>query len=147
MNIEAADKLCSSNGATLLHYKWPGVASVVLRSREQVVISIGTTSAKIFARRALLGWLAPKSCATRSLMEWEPRYAKFSDFHRNLCRGTVLDGLLDLVSRADSIKELKLSWHNIRNPLQVAAVATFEKMFPQTRTPDEETKTTPTDPC
>jgi hypothetical protein len=53
----------------------------------------------------------------------------------------VLDGLVDLVSRAQSIGELRLAWCAIRNPLEVSSVALFKRTFPDVKTPDEATKT------
>jgi hypothetical protein len=84
---------------------------------------------------------APKCCASKSLVEWEPRYSQFNGFHRAICRGMVLDGLVDLVSRAQSIGELRLAWCAIRNPLEVSSVALFKRTFPDVKTPDEATKT------
>ena len=129
MDIDAASKLCNDHGTTLLHYKAPDVATLLLASGEQVVISVGTTSAKTFRRRALLGWLVPRCCAAKSLVEWEPRYTRFSTFDRRICRAMVLDGLLDLVSRIESIAELCVAWCVIRNPVQVAALAMFTQTF------------------
>ena len=141
MNSEAASKLCETHGSILLHYQSPSVARLLLPSGEQIAISIGTTSAKIFRRRALLGWFAAKCCASKSLIEWEPRYTRFNGFHRAICRGMILDGLVDLVSRAHSIGELCLAWCAIRNPLEVASVALFQQTFPDAKAPDETTKT------
>ena|SRR6266446_4924921 len=141
MNIDAASKVCESHGSVLLQYKSPGVAKLLLTSGEQIVISIGTTSAKIFRRSALFGWFAPKCCASKSLVEWEPRYTQFSGFDRAICRVMVLDGLVDLVSRAHSIGELSLAWCAIQNPLEVASVALFKQTFPGAKAPNEATQT------
>jgi hypothetical protein len=109
----------------------------LLPSGEQIVISIGTTSAKIFRRRALVGWFAPKCCVSKSLVEWEPRYQQFNGLHRTICRGMVLDGLVDLVSRAKSIGELRLAWCALKNPLEVSSVALFKQTFPDAKFPDD----------
>ncbi len=131
MDATNASKLCESHGATLLHYNPPGVARLAFRSREQIMISIGTASAKLFRPSRLFGWLFPRCCASKSLAEWDPRYTQFDAFHRNISRGMALDGLLDLVTRADSISELRLAWCAIRNPFEVASVGTIPTDVPR----------------
>src|SRR4051812_39524980 len=117
MDASAATKLCESRGAALLLYNPPGVAKVMLRSGDQLVISVGATSAKLFRRSPLFGWFVPRCCASKSLAEWDARYPQFDSLHRNVSRGMVLDGLLDLIPRAESLAELCLAWCAIRNPL------------------------------
>jgi len=50
----------------------------------------------------------------------------------------VLDGLLDLVSRAESIDELCLAWCFLKNPLEVASIKLFKETFPDA-SPEEAT--------
>ena len=135
MNAADASKLWAQHGATLLNYQYPRLALLGLRSREEVLISIGTVSAKVFRRNPLFGWALPKCCVSKPLVEWEPRYSRFKNLHRTVCRGMVLDGLLDLVPRANSIDELCLAWCAIKNPLEVASVKLFQETFPDPNLP------------
>jgi hypothetical protein len=130
VNIDVATKLCADHGSLLLQYQSPRVAMLMLPSAEPLLISIGTTSAKIFRRRTLFGWFLPCCVASQSLSAWEPRYKQFNSLHRTICRGMVLDGLVDLVSRAKSIDELRLAWCALKNPLELSSVALFKQTFP-----------------
>lgn len=140
MNIADASKLCEEHGAVLLNYQHPRLTMLALRSGEQVLISIGTTSAKVSRRNSLFGWFLPKCCVSKPLVAWDARYTQFDTFHRAICRGMVLDGLLSLISRVDSIDELCLAWCVIKNPLQVAAVELFESTFPSAAPQNETTE-------
>lgn len=138
MKVSDAFKLCAEHGAVLLNYQQPRLALMALRSGEQVLISIGTTSAKVFRRDRLFGWVIPKRCVSKPLAAWEKRYTQFNNLHRTICRGMVLDGLLDLVSRTESIDELCLAWCVLKNPLEVASTKLFKETFPDA-TPEETT--------
>lgn len=135
MNVSDASNLCAQHGAVLLNYQHPRLALLRLRSGDALLISIGTTSAKVFKRNPLFGWALPKRCVSRPLVEWEERYAQFNNLHRAICRGMLLDGLLDLISRAESIDELCLAWPFIKNPLEVASVKLFQETFPDPNLP------------
>jgi hypothetical protein len=113
---------------------------LMLPSTEPLLITIGTTSAKIFQRSRLFGWFIPRCVASKQLSAWEPRYAQFNSLHRTICRGMVLDGLVDLVSRAKSIGELGLAWCALKNPLEVSSVALFKQTFPDSKFPDDATQ-------
>src|SRR5207249_8007270 len=119
MNVSDASNLCAEHGGVLLNYQHPRMALMALRSGEQILISIGTASAKVFRRSRLFGWTIPKRCVSKPIAVWEKRYTQFNNLHRTICRGMVLDGLLDLVSRAESIDELCLAWSVLKNPLEV----------------------------
>ena len=140
MNAADASKLCAQNSAVLLNYQHPRSAFLRLRSGEEVLISVGTTSAKVFRRNPLFGWALPKRCVSKPLVAWEGRYAQFNNLHRAACRGIVLDGLLDLISRAESIGELCLAWPFIKNPLEVASVKLFHETFPDPNLPANPTR-------
>src|SRR5258707_1375010 len=105
MNISEASKLCESHGAVVLRYEPPRVAVLRLRSGEQVMISIGTASAKMFRQNSILGWYLPKCCASTPLATWDERYPRFNNLHRTICQGMALDGLVSLISRLESIDE------------------------------------------
>jgi hypothetical protein len=139
MNVHDATELCAEHGSLLLQYHSPRVAMLMLPSAERLLISIGTMNAKIFRRNALFGWFLPRCVASQSLSAWEPRYTQFNSLHRTVCRGMVLDGLVDLVSRAKSIDELRLAWCALKNPLEVSSVALFKQTFPDTQFPTDAT--------
>ena len=141
MDANDASKLCESHGAALLHYTWPRVAKLVMRSREHILISIGIKTAKIFRPTPVLGWLFPTCCVSKPLAEWDARFREFRGVQRVAARGMVLDGLLDLVSRADSVAELCLAWCVIRNPMEIASIALFKETFPDIQLPGDATKT------
>jgi hypothetical protein len=140
MNVSDASKLCEEHGAILLNYHHPRLATLALRSGELVLISIGTTNAKVFRRNSWFGWFLAKCCVSKPLVTWDARYAQFDNFHRAICRGMVLDGLLSLISRVDSIDELCVAWCVIKNPLEVAAVQLFQSTFPNITPPNEATE-------
>lgn len=137
MDVDDATKLCADHGALLLQYQSPRVAMLMLPSAEPLLISIGATSAKILRRSRLFGWFMPRCVASKQLSAWEPRYTQFNGLHRTICRGMVLDGLVDLVSRAKSIGELRLAWCALKNPLEVSSVALFKQTFPDAKFPDD----------
>ena len=130
MNISDAGKLCSKHGATLLNYRETRFAMLQLSSGEQVLISVGTGTAKILARRRILGWLVPRCIATRSLVEWEARYREYNKLHRVVCRGMVLYGLLNLIAPIGSVDGIRLAWPALRNPLEIASLGLFRDMCP-----------------
>ena len=123
------NELCEGNGSKLLYLKYYNVlylkpysvAILLLRSHQEVMISVGIATAKIFRRSAVFGFLAPRCLAEKSLMEWQPDYAYFNSFQRGICQMNVFDGLIVIVSRAGSIAELSRTWHTIPNPLHVSA--------------------------
>jgi hypothetical protein len=139
MNVSDAAILCEQHGSTLVNYQEIRLAVLMLRSGEQVLISIGTTSAKVFRRSSVFGWRFPKCCVSKTLVSWDSRYTQFDNFHRAVCRGMVLDGLLSLISRVESIDELCLAWCAFRNPLEVAASELFKRTTSNTA-PQKERK-------
>lgn len=121
-----ATKLCESHGSALLSYQYPCVATLALRSGESIMLSIGTTTAKIFRRNSIFGWLFPKRLASHPLVAWDPRYPKFRDLERDVCKGMALDGLLSLISSVESINELCRTWPALGNPVEVGAIMMFD---------------------
>jgi hypothetical protein len=55
MNEQMARSIVEANGSKLLSHKLGRAAFLVLPSNEEVVISIGTSTAKVFARRPIIG--------------------------------------------------------------------------------------------
>lgn len=121
-----ARSISQANGSTLLGYEHGKTAFLVLPSKEQVVISIGTGTVKVFTRRLVLGWVFPRTIALQHIAYWEPSFAGLDRLRRFACGCMVLDGLIDLVSRCRSISELRLAWTVLRNPLEVAVSQTLK---------------------
>jgi hypothetical protein len=136
MEIADASKICESHGAALYKYRPPRMAMVTLRSREKLLISVGISTAKIFRATPLLGWLLPRCCASRAIAEWDSGYAAYDALQRNVCRGMILDGLLNLTSRAESVEQLCLAWCILKNPLDVASRDLFN-IFPSDSSPSQ----------
>ncbi len=122
MDETSAKAHCLKHGSKLLLYTSGHVASIVLRSGEHVVISIGTDTAKIFTRRPLLGWWLPRVVVSEQLSKWDNRYLQFNDLYRGVLRAMILDGLLILVLRCSSVVELRIACRVIRNPIEVAVL-------------------------
>jgi tetratricopeptide (TPR) repeat protein len=120
MTPEDAKTHCAKHGSVLRHYEQGRVASIVLASGEALTLSIGTATAKIFMKRAVLGWLLPKTVGEKNLADWVPEYRKLSSMQRSIARAIVLDGLVSLAARAKYAGELSLAWTVLRNPVEVA---------------------------
>lgn len=120
MTPEYAKAHCLKYGSVLRHYKTGYVATVVLPSCEVIIVSIGTSSAKIFIKRAFFGWLFPRTVGKKDLAGWIPDFKRLSGMQRFAARAMVLDGLVSLTSRAKYAGELSLAWAALRNPVEVA---------------------------
>ena len=131
MNTTDATKVCETNGARLIHYETARVAKIELPSGEQVLISIGTASAKLYRKNRLFGWFLPRSFVSKPLVEWDPRYCHVSGFDRDVFRGMILDGLLSLLSRFKSIDELNRGWPTMKNPMEVASLEFYRRLIPK----------------
>ena len=107
----------------VLNHKAGRFALVGLPSGEQIVISIGSVTAKILAKRAVVGWYLPKVVAFERLSTWQSEYPHQNSFHRGICRGLVLEGLLALLSNCQSVDEIRQAWPRMENPLAVVGRA------------------------
>ena|SRR2546422_723062 len=101
----------------VLNRKAGRFALIGLASGEQIVISIGSATAKILAKRAFVGWYLPKVVASERLSTWQSEYPHQNGFYRGICRGLVLEGLLDLLSNCQSVDEIRQAWPRMENPL------------------------------
>jgi hypothetical protein len=121
MDEQKASAISARNGSLLLNYELGRSAFLLLASGEQVVISIGTVTTKVFVRRAIVGWRFPKTIASQPINAWQPTFLSLDKLRRFACGCMVLDGLVDLVSRCRSLSELRMAWPALRNPIEVAA--------------------------
>jgi hypothetical protein len=125
MDELTARSVCVKNGSELLSYVDASAALLVLPSGEQLIISVGTASAKICVTRAVFGWRLPRVIASEQLSKWEGQYDQLPALQREAVRAWVLDGLVSLVSGFASVAELQLAWSVLRNPIEVGAVLAF----------------------
>jgi len=89
----------------------PNVVELLLTSGEQVGISLGVTTAKVFAP-------GRSGIASGTFVQWEHNYFRLDTDDRNVTRGMVMLGLIDLVSRAGSIAGIQPLWDSV-NPIDV----------------------------
>src|SRR5262249_30195886 len=108
----------------ILNEKKGPCAMRVLPSGEQILISIGSATAKILVKRPLFGWLFPKVIVSEQLSAWQPEYPRYNVFYRQICQSMVLDGLLTSLSQCQSLKELQQCWKTMQNPIAVAGTST-----------------------
>lgn len=107
----------------VLNHKTGRFAKIGLLSGEEIVISIGTANAKIFAKRGVFGWFLPRVIVSEQLSVWQSEYRRYNGFHRRLCRGMALEGLLALLSHCRSIDEIQQVWQTMQNPVAVTGMA------------------------
>jgi len=105
----------------VLNYKAGRSALVDLPSGEQIVISIGTATAKVIAKRAIVGWYLPKVVASERLDTWQPEFRQFNELHRRINRDMFLDGVLASLSQCRSIDDIRRAWPTMQNPILVVA--------------------------
>jgi hypothetical protein len=56
---------------------------------------------------------------------WQSHYPQYNKVHRLSCRIIALDGLLELLSRYETMEEIREAWPMIQNPLAVVAQQMF----------------------
>jgi len=122
MNEQHARAVSEANGSHLLSYEPGRVAFLMLPSGEQPVVSVGTATVKVCRRRAVFGRRLPKTIASQLIASWHPDFASLGNIQRWASRCMVFDGLVDLLSRCQSLSELQLAWPVIRNAIEVAAI-------------------------
>jgi len=120
MKLEEAQAVCAKYGSVLQQYEMGRVALLVLPSHEPLIISIGTTTAKVLTRRAFGGWKFPKTVASKELSDWIPDFNRLSAVQRFVGGAMVLDGLLSLTARARNVAEISLAWIVLRDPVEEA---------------------------
>lgn len=98
--------VCDRAGCSLRSYQDGKLAQVILRSGELIMISIGTTTVKLFARGAFLGWTFPRCVGTWSFLDVDPGWLRNVPLTRMLFSHFVLNALVELVSTCSSIAEV-----------------------------------------
>jgi hypothetical protein len=120
MDTEEAKALCAKHGSALQKYELGRVASITLPSGEMLIVSIGTTTAKILIKHPIFGWFFPKIVGKKNLSDWVPGFLTLPRLQRFAAGAMVLDGLVSLSARANSAAELSLAWTVLRNPVEIA---------------------------
>ncbi len=120
MKQEEAQAVCAKYGSVLQQYQMGRVALLILPSHEPLIISIGTTTAKVLTKRAFGGWKFPKTLGSKVLSDWIPDFNRLSAAQRFAGGAMVLDGLLSLTARARNVAEISLAWIVLRDPVEVA---------------------------
>src|SRR2546423_1196644 len=103
MDESTARLQCQDNGSQLLSYADARAAFLILPSGEQLVISVGTASARVCVRRLLLAWYLPRTVASEHFSKWDDQFTQRNAVQRDAIRANVLDGLLSLISGFKSI--------------------------------------------
>jgi hypothetical protein len=117
---QATRRVGKPEGVQVLSYRPGRSAKLALPSGEHLVISIGSATAKVFAKRGVAGWLIPRVIASERLWVWQSDYRSFNSFHRQLSRAMILDGLVDLLSAYRSTDDVRKAWPSLQNPVVVA---------------------------
>jgi tetratricopeptide (TPR) repeat protein len=104
---------------------------LALASGDQVIVSIGSSTVRILAKRGIVGWTVPRVIASQRLSVWHSEYHRFNSLHRQLCRAMILDGLLDLLSVCRSPDEIRQVWSGLDNPLAGVAREMFARAIPK----------------
>ena len=104
MKIERVRDLCSERHCRLLRYEEGRLALLELQSTEQLLVSMGMSSIKVFRRRVLFGWLAPATLLSFDLLPlgWN----ECIPLTRIVLSGILVDGALTIITRASSIGEV-----------------------------------------
>jgi len=133
MEEQKAQSITQTNGSTLIKYQSGYFAHLVLPSNEKIIISVGSTTVKVFTRRSVIGWIFPKTVASRKIEYWVSlkneviatdhniklrSFSSYNQMERFGCGIWALDGLVVLLSSCKSILEIKLAWPELANPLQ-----------------------------
>jgi len=129
MNEQDARAICEKHGSAFLSYEVGRAAYIVLPSNEHIIISIGTSTAKVLIKRRIFGWRFPRVIASQSIATWEPTFRKLDRLRRFACGVMALDGLLSLVSKCKSVDELRLVWPVMRNPMEVMASSMIDGKY------------------
>jgi hypothetical protein len=93
---------------------------VDLSSGERILISIGSATVKIMDKSPNAGWFA-KAIASERLDAWQPDYWKLNNFHHQINRNMILEGLVISLSRCRSVDDVRRAWPAMQNPILVVA--------------------------
>jgi hypothetical protein len=127
MGADNISKICEEHGATLLQYKPPRLAVLRLDSGEEVLVSVGAATARVYRRNTLFGWFLPKRLLSQKLVSWDKNFATSTGFYREAFRKMFLDGLVNLVSQFKSIADVQVGWPTMKNPMEVASLRFFSQ--------------------
>jgi hypothetical protein len=104
MELSRAKALCTERGCELLRYEEGRKALIQLPSCEQVLVSMGASSVKVFRKGGLLGWFSPKTVLSFNLrpIGWD----ECTPLARSLMAFLLVDGTINLITEGGSIQEI-----------------------------------------
>ncbi len=114
--------ICEQNGSKLVEYTSRRIALIVLPSGENLIISIGAFTAKIMRPRKFFGVFFPKVLLANNITAWEPAYQTQPAMAKEGTRLYLLAGLIMILSKCKTTKEVAMIWPTIENPIGLAAV-------------------------
>ena len=103
----SARTLCEKRGCTLFNYVQGQTAYILLPSSERVIVSFGTITAKVFSKRAIVGWLAPKVLLSVDVHSWDPDWDTLLPSTKWFMGGMIIDSMLTLVTACNSLEEIR----------------------------------------
>jgi len=114
---EKLRRVCESNGCSLLGYTQGRSATLILASGEKVILSAGTSTFKVFAKRGAIGWLLPRTLGSKKLSDWLGESYNRRDFRYLSAVVVAMQGVIILLSRCKSLNEVEIAWPELPNPV------------------------------
>jgi hypothetical protein len=104
MELADLQALIAKRGCELLYYTEGKVASIRLPSKEQVMVSMGTSSIKVFRKHWLFGWVIPRTILYVDLASigWD----QCIPLTRAVASVLLVAKAVDLLSQTGSISEM-----------------------------------------
>jgi hypothetical protein len=121
MELSNLKALIAKRNCELLQYEEGKVALVQLPSQEQIIISMGNSSMKIFRKATLFGWWRPKTVLSVDLaaIGWH----QCVPLTRNVMSVLLIAKSLDLLTQERSIREVSEKYGNNFNDLLFEAIS------------------------
>lgn len=104
MELSKAKALSTERGCKLLQYEEGRIALIELPSREQMLVSMGASSIKVFRKRVLFGWRLPTTVLSCDLSSsgWHQCIPLTRAFMSIL----LVDAAMAIITEASSIREI-----------------------------------------
>ena len=110
MELTNLNELIATRNCELRQYEEGKLAVLRLPSQEELMLSMGTSSLKVFRKGRLLGWVAPKMVFSVDLaaIGWH----QCIPLTRTVMSALLITKSLDLLSRAQSIDDAVKRYDN-----------------------------------
>jgi hypothetical protein len=116
-DIAAANALCEARGCKLINYEVAKAAFVALPSNDNVIISVGATTAKVFQKNPFFAilpgkysWLYPKAILTFDMQVLDAEWQQLIPMTRLLIHVYILYAMLDLITSCKSSTEIRFKY-------------------------------------